>query len=427
MNKLLKNEYVFSIISKGLMVFVGLAESALLARYLGPELRGSLAYIYSVSSTIYLLMTMGIYTIYPFLRKNDSRDTLQIMNEFMTIATVLFIVYFFICGVLDLLCIRSQESLFLILLMIPFMGYDKITSFVFMIENPNKTNFITLITNIIQCLFIIVCMCLSSEILLVGVLFYVIGCVIRSVYFIKKLPFKFDIKLFKLEVLWSYVKFGFFPMLALLLTTLNYRLDVIMLKQYSTIAISQIGIYSIGMGLSEKCLLIPDALKEVLLSKLAKGKKEEEVAKVMRVCFWASVMTAIIIQLLGKVVINVLYGEGYNGAENVTYIAVWGTTFMVFFKMISQYNVIQHRQHLNVLFLLISIAANFSINLLLIPRLGINGAAIATVIGYTISSFIFLMSFKKVSGISFSKMIFIQKEDISFLTSFFPRNNKKVF
>lgn len=411
-NTFLKNEYVFSLIIKGLMVIIGLAESALLARYLGAELRGNLAYIYSLSSTIYLISTFGIYTIYPFLRKKSEQPVQKIINEFMTITAVLFFIYFIIFICLGLYIYNSYNTTALILLMIPFMGYDKISSFVFMIENPNRTNFISLLANLIQCLFIVLCMIFSSKILALGVCFYILGCVIKSIYFTYKLKFGFNIKLFSISKFWNYIKFGFFPMVALLLTTLNYRLDVIMLSQYSYISLSQIGIYSIGIGLSEKALLIPDTIKEVLLSKLAKGKGQNEVAKVMRFCFAASIMTAIAIQLLGKFIIDLLYGKEYHGAETVTYISVWGTIFMVFFKMISQYNVIEHKQHLNVIFLFISIFINFIVNLLLIPHYGICGAAIATVIGYMTSSIIFLIYFKKISGIPIRKMMILQKEDL---------------
>lgn len=411
----LKNEYIYSLIIKGCMVIVGLLESVLLARYLGAELRGNLSYIYSLSSTIYLILTFGIYTIYPFLRKKSEQPVQNIINEFMTITSVIFIFYFIVCMCCGFYIYKFSEITSLILFMIPFMGYDKISSFVFMIENPNRTNYISLLANIIQCLFLVFCMLFFTKSLIAGCCFYILGCTIKSIYCTYKLNCKLNLKLFSFSLLWNYIKFGFFPMIALLLTTLNYRLDVIMLGQYSYISLSQIGIYSIGIGLSEKSLLVPDTIKEVLLSKLAKGKGENEVAKVMRLCFAASILTAVFIQLLGEIIIEVLYGKEYSGAEMVTYISVWGTVFMVFFKMISQYNVIQHKQHLNVIFLLVSIIVNFFVNLLLIPYFGISGAAVATVIGYIISSIIFLIYFKKVSGIPIRKMMIPQKEDVIFL------------
>ena len=65
------------------------------------------------------------------------------------------------------------------------------------------------------------------------------------------------------------MKIGFFPMLALLMTTLNYRIDVLILKSYPQITSSQLGVYSIGISLADKIVLIPDTLKGILASKLS--------------------------------------------------------------------------------------------------------------------------------------------------------------
>ena len=135
----------------------------------------------------------------------------------------------------------------------------------------------------------------------------------------------------------------------------------------------------------------------------------------MRICFFASIVTAIAITVLSGLLVSVLYGTEYKGAEKVTYITIWGTIVMVFFKMVSQYNVIQHKQQYNVIFLGIAIFVNIIFNLILIPRFGIYGAAIATIIGHFISSIVFLIYFHKVSGMPFNKMIFIQKEDMQTL------------
>lgn len=419
--KILKNEYFFSLITKAIMVFLGLIESALLARYLGSELRGELSYIYSLASTGYLLITCGIYTAYPFKRKNECVSLEELLNEFMTVVSVLFVFYALIIIPTAVILCKVDSTVSFVLILLLAMAYDKITSFICMIEHPNRMNFVTASVSFIQCLYLILLFFFASSSIVSGVGYYLLGCIIKSIYFTKKLNFHFNIKLFSIKKLVEYAKFGFFPMIALLLTTLNYRLDVIMLEQYTFITMSQIGIYSIGTGLSEKALLIPDAIKEILLSKLAKGKGEDEVARVMRISFFASIFTAILITIFSGVVIRIFYGSEYVGAEQVTYISIWGTITMVFFKMVSQYNVIQHKQHLNVVFLSIAIAINVVLNMLLIPLLGLNGAAIATAIGYLISSLIFLTYFHKVTHIPYKKMIFLQQEDVEIVKSIFRK------
>lgn len=417
MNKLLKNEYFFSIFTKGFMVLLGLLESVLLARYLGAELRGELSYIYSIASTGFLITTFGIYTAYPFERKKrqQHRDVQYLIDDFMSQVIPLFIFYFLVFFLLAFLSFKKNSTIAYVMFLLPVLGFDKVITFVYLIEHPNKANLFEVLSNCLQCIFLFLAFLFFPRNVLYGVVYYAIGGIFRIIYYYKKLNIDFSIKQFKMKTLFEYMRFGFFPMLALLLTTLNYRLDVIMLKQYDFIALSSIGVYSIGIGLSEKALLIPDTVKNVLISKLAKGKDADEVAKVMRICFFASIVTAIAITVLSGLLVSVLYGTEYKGAEKVTYITIWGTIVMVFFKMVSQYNVIQHKQQYNVIFLGIAIFVNIIFNLILIPRFGIYGAAIATIIGHFISSIVFLIYFHKVSGMPFNKMIFIQKEDMQTL------------
>ena len=62
--------------------------------------------------------------------------------------------------------------------------------------------------------------------------------------------------------------------------TLNYRIDILMLDDIFHISTAEIGVYSVGVALAEKIWLIPDATKDILMSKLSNGSNSEEVAKV---------------------------------------------------------------------------------------------------------------------------------------------------
>jgi len=64
------------------------------------------------------------------------------------------------------------------------------------------------------------------------------------------------------------IKFGIFPMLSTLLITSNYRVDVIIMKQF--LDYREIGYYIVGVELANKVWLISNAFKEVVFSKTAK-------------------------------------------------------------------------------------------------------------------------------------------------------------
>ena len=219
------------------------------------------------------------------------------------------------------------------------------------------------------------------------------------------------------------IKYGFFPMLALLMTTLNYRIDVLMLHQYEFINDAVIGVYSLGLSLSDKIVVIPDTLKGVLVSKLAKGAKDDEVAKVSRIGLWSSVLLFLMVSLLGRWVIEVFYGSDYIDAYPIIVITAFGMLAVVYFKFISQYNIVNKRQKLNVALLSIAVVADVILNMVFIPIWGINGAALATSIGNCICGVVFIAYFCRKTGVSVQEMIIPQKNDIAIIKSIFRKKS----
>ncbi len=403
------NEYVVAVITKILMVILGLAESVLLARYLGAELRGQVSYINSITQTGYIIATFGIYAAYPYFRKQ--LDVNKILNRTMSV-TFVMLCFYVIVSVIAALFLRNNKEWFYIVTLVPILFYDKVISFIWMIEEPNKRNIVLLFASVAKLLYFAALYLKAPQNLFWGVTTLAIAPLLESIYFTVTLKFKFSLKDCLPKSFWPLLSYGFLPMIAVLLTTLNYRIDVIMLRRYSTISLADIGVYSIGITLAEKVLLVSDAVKEILLSKLAKGKGKQEVAKVMRICFLISIVMAIGVSIISKEFINLLYGAEYHGAERVTNISVWGTIFMVFFRMISQYNVANHKQKYNIIFLGVAILLNIVMNFIFIPVLGINGSALATALGYGFSSLVFIIYFQRLSGISYRDLTIINKNDI---------------
>jgi len=310
------NEYFFSIIAQGGLVLLGFIESICLARYLGAYLKGNFSYIYNTTAILQNIITFGIQMAYPYYRKKCNKVE-QLINEFMSIIIVLFGVYYIVLIGVSFFIVNYNFNIAIICFLLPFMGYDHVVTYIYMIEQPNRTNGFSFLCKCAQLLYIAIIIKMTSANIYLGVLYYIIGSFIRGVYFTRNLDIHFSWVYIKFRRYKELVKFGFMPMLAVLMTTLNYRLDIIMLNFFDSITYNEIGIYSIGIALSEKALLIPDSVKNILLSKLSRGKDENEVALVMRVCFFISILFALFIQFLGGPLITYLYGEEYVGADIV--------------------------------------------------------------------------------------------------------------
>ena len=96
-------------------------------------------------------------------------------------------------------------------------------------------------------------------------------------------------------------------------------------------------------------------------------------------------------------------------------IASCGTAFMVFLKMISQYNIVHKKQITNLLLLSVSVITNVLFNLLFIPIMGITGAALASLIGHMVCAICFVLYFSHITKVRIVDLIIPHKSDLGFI------------
>ncbi len=412
LSKLVNNEYFFSVLVKFTMIAVSVLHSAFLARFLGAELKGVAATITSSVSLIQVLITCGIHQAYPYFKKQGKiKGFLSVfINNIYFIYLILFI------GAVSMSLLFSgsfpPKTVFIIALT-PIFAYETIVSYIYLIENSKKKNLWSLISNISETIIIFILWIAFEPNYPFMIISISASVVIRAMAATVGLRVNISPKQISIKFIASMLKFGLMPMAALILTIMNSKIDIIMMDMNGSVASAAIGLYSVGIGISDKILAVPDAVREILLSKLVSGKSEKEVARVTRISVLLCSVMAIGFSLTGKLIINLLYGTEYEGAYNVLVISSFGTVFMVFLKMISQYNIVNKRQAANLLMLAASVVTNIVLNLLLIPYLEIVGAALASFAGHFVCAVCFITYFCKKTDIKLRELILPQKEDFS--------------
>ncbi len=408
-SKLLKNEYVFSVLSRFASVALSLLQSVLVARYLGKALQGVSSYISTVTNVGAIVITFGMHQAYPYFRKTRGKEA--VYDDYMSLIIPLYIGYFVLACVLSTLLPVTRDTKAAIVL-IPIFAYSRNMAYICLVEKPNVRNFWVTVSVLAEVCFVALLWIFTRRDFRWAVAILLFVEAFKAVVFTVLLRPR--VRLHK--GLWPLAielgKYGFFPMLALLMTTLNYRIDVLMLRQYSYITDGMIGVYHIGIQIAERIILIPDTLKGVLVSKLTKGSDEHEVAMVCRISFWSSCLMCLVFMAIGRFAIELLYGAEYSGAYTAMLISAFGTIAISYFKLIAQYNIVNKRQILNVAMLSAAILTDVVFNLLFIPLWGINGAALATGLGNLVCGLVFVIWFVRKTKIRAGEMIMPQKRDI---------------
>ena len=353
LHKLIKNPYVFSIISKVMIVLLGFAYTVCQSRYLGASLKGEIAFVDSVTKVTFVVLGLGVHQAYPYYKKKTNAN---VAPFFLRLTLALTGLYLIVAVGLSMV-IHGDIKLIAIFMLTPCLVYNKLVSYINMVETPNKKNMTELIVNLFEVIAVIVLWAFIPATIGCGIFLLLFKDLLLSITYTWRLRKEFITPVhFTLTQSMEIIRYGIFPMLCLLMTTLNYRVDIIMLKQY--VPSAEVGIYSVGVMLAERVWLIPDAMKEVMISNLAKGKDYREVSFVIRVCNTACLFVVLGIVLLGQPFINIFFGKEYADAYIVTLIILFGVVFMIYYKMIGSYNIVHGRQRENFVYLATSVATN---------------------------------------------------------------------
>lgn len=404
--RIVSNPYTFSVISKGFGVFVGLLFTIFQSRYLGAEIKGQVATVNSIVSITSIVFGLGIYQAYPYFKRNSKVD---IMPIFLKISLLLLMVYSVISA-FTIFVFELSAKYIAVIILTPLLTYDSLVSYITLIEVPNKRSATDIAVVFSELVLLIILWIVAPPSFIIGVIVITIKDIVKAILFTGWWRKRIFVQS---ESIWKWIpkliRFGFFPMLSLLMTTLNYRVDILMLN--GKVADAEIGIYSVGVLLAERIWMLPDAMNGVMVSNITKGKDAREAAYVIRICNTVCLFIILGIIVLGKPFINIVFGDEYTGAYQVTVILLAGVFSMIYYKLIVAYNVAMGKQAVSFMLLSIGVISNVIANIVLIPAMGIYGAGIASVISYASCSLMFIVYFCRTTNISFTNMLFINKSD----------------
>jgi O-antigen/teichoic acid export membrane protein len=415
--KLSSNEYTVSIISKVVLVMVNFLITIIYARYLGPELKGVTAYINNIVGIGSIVMGLGLHHAYPYYRKKYG---MEFRNVYISNVSIIMVAYVLLVIIANMI-IQNNIQFAIISSLLPIMTYTHLITYLLIVDHANKKNISELVISTIDFCFILILYNFTKSNLGIAIIIMMFKNVVMASYSSISLKIKFHVKEVKLGLIKELMRYGFFPMLSLIMTTLNYKIDVIMMK--GIVSNEQIGIYSVGVGLAEKGWIIPEALRDILISKLAKGKDTDEVCLVIRLAMSFCTLMIIGLILVGKPFVQFFYGDAYTGSYMIAVLTILGVIGMIYFKMIATYNIVNKKQVINFILLCGSVTANVIGNLILIPMQGIRGAAIASVVSYSICGILFATYFCKVKRVRLNDIIVIKQSDIREFISFIRKSN----
>jgi O-antigen/teichoic acid export membrane protein len=169
------------------------------------------------------------------------------------------------------------------------------------------------------------------------------------------------------------------------------RIDQVMIGQF--LGAAEVGIFSAAVRISEIWYFIPIAIMSSLFPGIVAHREagsadlHQRLQRLFAVMVWASILVAVVMSLSSDVIVRVLYGAKYTRAGGVLAIHAWALVFVSLGAASGSYLTVGGLQRYYFYRAVCGCLANILLNLYLIPRYGVQGAAIATVASFGISVF----------------------------------------
>lgn len=390
------------------------------ARVLGPTDLGafSVALVVPALVSLFLQFGLGIANVYFIGRKKYSADVLlgnALTLSLITSALVFPLYLSLIPFLLRTVAVGVQsEVLVLIGISIPLALIGGHMSYIFLgLQDIQEYNLLKVVRNGSTLLFLVV----FVLILRLGVMGAVIAMTIAWALMVAR-GFWALRRVVTVRLLWNWpvlkncLKLGIKGYLANLFQFFNYRLDVLLLSLF--MGMTAVGIYTTAVVAAEVLWYVPEAVATVLFPRTA-GISEEEARSftpmVSRTVFPWTLALGVLLALLSYPAVILVFGGRYAAAVLPLQLLLPGVVMLSLSKVLSSDLGGRGLLLYNTLSSLVGLIATVALDLLLIPRWGINGAAVASSISYTLSTLLVLILYFRVSGNSIRDVLIPKRSD----------------
>jgi len=376
-----------------LTVFIS---SVFVARTLGPELKGIYSLLVLIPAVLYTLGHFGINLATNFFIANKQENRANVANTSLAISLALGM-FFALLGFLIHLLLKniflpgvSNIFFIIVLLIIPtqlvFSSLDNTLLGMKQVRLFNQFYFGKVAINTLLVILIyfiwggnlllFILALLFSQLLLLPILIkYVKKSVFLSFNFYNRLTAR---KLFR---------FGLKNYLNYLTLYLEFKIDILIV--YSFLGSLSVGFYSIAVAAAETSTILVSAINTVIFPLIAGTKLANEAKRHKVFSIFFSLVSSVIISallfLLAPLLVPAVFGDAFTPAVYPLQILAVATIFSNLKRTIMNNFSAEDKSHINNFVNLPSLALNICLNIFLIPRFGITGAAYASLTSYVLS------------------------------------------
>ena len=400
----LKKNIIISSFYRVLVMFLSFLTGWISTRFLGVELKGQYGYLITISSFTWLIIDLGIHQTYPYLLRKEPEKG-DILFTWSLLQFCCEILFFSAVG-LALMPLLSRLLKFdftptIIVLVSGVISLTKLNMHMqtyYLGRDKVKYSHICQTLNSLMMLIVVVLgyLVFTSVDRLVHVLIaYNLAMLTSIIGLVFPKLFTRFWKGFDLSYIFKSYNLGWRVFLSSLFISLLIRFDMMLIRRF--LHFDALGIYAVASNIVEMLQMASNMVGSLLLVKLSDLDDQQEswntLKKVFIFFFGFLTVANLGFVLVGKPLVSLMYGKDFTPVYNVYLWLIPASFGLSFGSLFNTYLWSKGFPWISVLLPAMALTLNIVLDLILIPIMGLNGAALATSIGY-LSWFIVILLYE---------------------------------
>lgn len=405
-----------------LIALLSFCTSVITARLLDPKDQGMLSLAMAVPITLTFISNLGLAqaNIYFIGRKRGPLVDIT-ANSFTVALSIGLVTIVAICLLRDIALEAvfgglDSASLMLVTCVVPLMLVDRyLLSILEGFSQFGLFNLRRLLTPLLLFMGMLFSLRMVGAGLSGAILTYVIIISATTIGFVlalgRMIPLKFG---FNVTLLKDSLFYGVKSYFQSLIMHLLYQGDLYLVAIF--LASDQVAYYVVATSLAKIAFYIPDSVGLVIFPSLSSMESEDAhrfTAVACRQTFFVTVFIAVALCMTSGILIPFLYGWNYAPAVSPLIVLLPGVAIVTVYKVLVRNFTSRNKLYLPIITAAAGLALNVWLNLVLIPRYGIVGAAISSTMAYSVSAVALLGAFLRDSGASLCETVFVQRSDLA--------------
>jgi len=399
--KYLKNtSWLF--LEKVFRISVGLFVGAWMARYLEPNAFGLYSYALSFVGLFAIVSNLGLDSVLVKELVNHETKSKELINTGLFLRFTASLIVILAIFITSNIFINDRLSIQLVLiasssvLLQSFNIIDLYLQSRVLGRYTAYINSISLFSSSVVKIFLIINQAsLTAFVYVVVFEAAVLACGYLYIFFKTSSSNRITLRFVNVDLAISILKKSWPVLISTVFVTIYMKIDQIMIMQF--LGRNAVGHYAVALKLSECWYFIPGVIATSLFPAIISAKNESldiynhRLSRLYSVMIYLSVFIAVMVSFYGGTVIDFLYGDLYKNAVAPLTIHVWACVFGFIGNVSTRWMINENLQVYAAIYSAVGAALNIGLNYILLPKIGVTGAAIATLISYSVSNYFCLL------------------------------------